>query len=998
MTFLSLCSVTDLRPSLMAKVCVTGWNYVVKTENVIRPHVLLISFLFFLMSATSTYAVDCANHFNIPRQPANNALIAIGQQADVTVIFRHNSVKKYFTNTLNGCFTLSKAIEVMLANTGLKATIDSGGDLIISEKKVHGEIRMENNKRNFLATVIGFFVSAGGVAQESKLTEGGLVMEEVVVTATGYRESLEKAMEIKRYGTGFVDAIVATDIASFPDQNLAEALQRIPGVAIERSGGQGTKVSIRSLGPGYTHSTINGLNAASSSGGRELQYDLFSSDLVQTVSVKKSPTASDEEGGIAGTVAIRTTRPFDYDGFKVVVAAEGAHNSVSEEVDPRLAFLVSNTFADDTVGVLLGLTSEDRTHRANWLEMANNYTFGSLDDDLPDGVDSDAYYLGYSRSSTQLSEQEKRGALLAVQYQPTENLLLGTDIMVGTYQNYGYLYQNQVKFKSASDVISATLQDNATVAASFADVDHFLTSYASLKDTEFWQAGFNADWQSDIWTIKGFAAFAQSDEEETTDKYYYDSVADNGYVLNGHGFDLLTLPDISTYYANLRLGEERTKADEKSMFKLDFERLVDVGWIDNIQFGVSYSGKSTARDKFKGRLGLADSNRFADDDGALAIGDFLPGGNTLISGYDGFPNSFVAVPYEASKAQYGDLDLGATEDIGNYFKIEEDIFAAYLQSDFEFDIAQYPTKLNVGLRYIDTEQSSGGYFSSTEEPIPRKQTVERGYDHWLPSVNMVTEFSDQLNLRLAAATVITRPALSSLTGKFSVNEGNKSISAGNPYLDPTEANQYDVALEYYFAPESLVALGYFYKELKTYETSSSRGTISYNGDTYDYKTTENAEGAVIEGAEFIYQQPFTFLPAPFDGFGLNFNYTYIESTAGTEIAATGAKAPLKNLSRDSFNTVLYYEKAGFDIRFAYNYKGKSVLGINQGSIIYTADDYGQLDISAGYQINDNIKVTLKGINITEEHYYQYSDYGRVQLPYKYISNGRRVSLGVRITW
>jgi iron complex outermembrane recepter protein len=958
---------------------------------------------------------------NVPELNAAEALNLLADQTGATFLFPYDVAQSRQANTVVGRYTLKDALMILLKNSGLSGDLSKKGAIKIT---VVGDARLHNSnegkqlmktKRSILSSVIAFFVGAGGSAYAQgpsgidKKVEGNLILEEVVVTANGYRESLEKALEIKRYGTGFVDAIVATDIASFPDQNLAEALQRIPGVAIERSSGQGKTVSVRSLGSQFTHSTINGLNASSASGKRELQFDLFSSDLVQTVSVKKSPTASDEEGGVGGTVAIRTARPFDYDGFKVVVSAEGAHNSVSDEVDPRMAFLISDTYADDTIGVLLGLTSEDRTHRSNSSEMANNYLIGDLkyfkNDEtgtatLPAGVDPSAYYLGFNRLTAAVNAQEKRGSLLAVQYRPTENLQLGTDIMVGTFRDLKYQYQSEVNFTGTSNLTSATVKENAMVSGTFSDVDHNLTSYNTLKESDFWQAGFNADWQSDIWTIKGLAALAQTEEEESLDKYQYRTKADNGFEASDQNFNLLApQPDISTYYARQRNDEDRTKLDKKSLLQLDFERLVDISWVDNIQFGLSYNRKSTERDKFKGSLNLEDLNAFADADSALPIGDLLPGGNTLLSGQDIFPSSFTIMHFDDIDAQFGGLDLTIKEDVGNYFKIEEDVLAAYIQSDFEFDIARFPTKLNVGLRYADTEQRSGGYFRLRENgtDVATKQTVERGYDNWLPSLNMVTELSDQLMLRFSTATVMTRPALSSLTGKFEVNEENNSISSGNPYLDPLEANQYDLALEYYFAPESLVAVGYFYKDLKTYLTSSDRGTISYNGGTYNYSTTANAEGAVIEGAEFIYQQPFTFLPAPFDGLGVNFNYTYLESTAGTEVSKTGGTASLKGLSRNSFNTVLYYEKIGFDLRFAYNYKGKSVFGVNQGAIVYTTDDYGQLDISAGYQINDNIKVTLKGINVTEEDEYRYSDYGSIQLPYRLVDNGRRVSLGVRIT-
>jgi iron complex outermembrane recepter protein len=935
---------------------------------------------------------------NVPSLKAVDAFNRLAEQTGTEFLFPYDIAETRTTHAVVGTYTVMEALKLMLQNTGLSRGLSEKGAIRIflsdgSSNNQEGT-KTVKAKKNILSSVIAFIVGAGGVqysiAQETE--KNGIVMEEVVVTSTGYRKSLEKAMDLKRNNAAFVDVIVATDIAAFPDQNLAEALQRIPGVAIERSVGQGKKVSIRSLGSAFTHSTINGLNAASSSGGRELQFDIFSSDLIQNVSVSKSPMAQDEEGGVAGVVAIQTARPFDYDGFKMVLSGEGAYNSVSGEKDPRLAFLVSNSFADETIGVLFGLTGEDRTHRSNSVEMANNRT-----DALPGlELEPGTIFMQNGRTIAKMNRSEKRGGLLALQYRPTENLLLGSDIMAGTSQDYKEEYRQESNYKDSVTVTDYTVdENNVLVAATMDNGKNDLKSKTAEKDNDFWQVGFNADWQVDDWNIKGLIALAQTDEVEPISSYEWRNRSEIGFVLNDEYADRIYENDMSQYYARKHYYEERTKEDKKSTVKMDVERMLDISWVDTVQFGLSYSGKSTSRDKFKGNVDYEGNGRFASDDGAVPIGDVIPGGGFEIDGAE-FSSVLMAVPFDVADALYGDLPFTTAEDIGNYFKIEEDVLAAYVQGNMEFDIGRYPTKLNTGLRYVDTEQSSGGYYKSQAEPDPRKHSIERSYDNWLPSLNMKVELSDELFLRFSTARVMTRPALDQLTGKFDIKEDKLEISAGNPYLDPLEADQYDVSLEYYFKPESLVALGYFYKDLKTYLTDSGSEHIMYEGQEYLIKRKINAEGATLQGGEFIYQQPFTFLSAPFDGFGFNFNYTYLESTAGTSIGDTGRSAPLKNLSRNAFNSILYYEKHGFDIRFAYNYKSKSVNGVSGGYVRYN-DSFGQLDMSAGYQINDNIKVTLKGINVTDETNVSFSEIGSRNYPYVLGQQGRRVSLGVRFT-
>ena len=165
---------------------------------------------------------------------------------------------------------------------------------------------LHKNKKSIISNTISkilfgaaFSVSAFSVLAYEEASEKSL--EVIEVTGT-YSKSLEKAIEIKRSDIGFSDSIVATDIADFPEQNLAEALQRMPGVTIERNKGLGSKVNVRSLPSEFTHVSINDLATASGSGGRDVEFDIFASEIIQSVSVKKSPTAADEEGGIAGTL------------------------------------------------------------------------------------------------------------------------------------------------------------------------------------------------------------------------------------------------------------------------------------------------------------------------------------------------------------------------------------------------------------------------------------------------------------------------------------------------------------------------------------------------------------------------------------------------------------------------------------------------------------------------------------------------------------------------
>ena len=208
-------------------------------------------------------------------------------------------------------------------------------------------------------------VALSAVAQESAQQEE---IEEVIVT--GFRQSLSVALDEKRDAVGAIDAIVAEDIADFPDLNLAESIQRVPGVSIARDAGEGRQISVRGLGPQFTRVRINGMEAMSANGGtdaaggtnrdRSFDFNTFASELFNSITIRKTSAAETEEGSLGATVDLRSARPFDYDGFTVVTGVQGSYNDITEDLDPRGAFLISDTFADGKFGALLSVAYTER--------------------------------------------------------------------------------------------------------------------------------------------------------------------------------------------------------------------------------------------------------------------------------------------------------------------------------------------------------------------------------------------------------------------------------------------------------------------------------------------------------------------------------------------------------------------------------------------------------------------------------------------------------------
>ena len=319
--------------------------------------ILFLSIALALQSAavTATAQESRVASEAIPAQPLDRALNDLSRQTGLQFVYNAQQAGNPRTRAMPAGLAPQQALEQLLDGTGLRYRY-------LNDTTVTIEARSDAAPSGTSAVP----VDASAVAFEAAPAgagDAGLQQLERIDVVGSYSRSLEQAVDIKRATIGFSDSIVATDVADFPEQNLAEALQRMPGVTIERDKGLGSRVNVRGLPSEYTHVSINNLATASGSGGRDIEFDIFASEIIQQVTVLKSPTAADEEGGIAGSVQISTARPFDYTGRKLVASVEGAHNSISEEVDPKFSFLASDTWGD--WGGLVSFATAKRSNRTD---------------------------------------------------------------------------------------------------------------------------------------------------------------------------------------------------------------------------------------------------------------------------------------------------------------------------------------------------------------------------------------------------------------------------------------------------------------------------------------------------------------------------------------------------------------------------------------------------------------------------------------------------------
>lgn len=881
-------------------------------------------------------------------------------------------------------------------------------------------------------------------------------IEDIIVTGS-YQRSLEQAIDIKRDNVGFSDAIVATDVANFPEQNLAEALQRIPGVTIERNRGLGGRVSVRGLPSEYTFVSINNLATASGSGGRDVEFDIFASEIIQQVVVQKSPRASDEEGGIAGSVDISTARPFDYRDRQLVASVEGSHNSISDEIDPKISFLASDTWGD--WGALVSFSTARRSNRTDsnsginfrpafrFLEAGGAREAQARATLLRDaGIDLSAADMD-NRDVTgriifqdkvgdrlYMNEQDQWGGTVSLQYRPSSNFSLTFDAMLGGYDTTedeydaaAYSASSRSTFETIHEFDDTTLADQGIVVlrdVSYTATQHEMLSKERLNQTDYAQFATTLEWSGDSWELNAMVGY--SGAEKTLDYANLKHVAygpsrtrwtaNGGETVasaNSGGFDMYSSFDRYLFEAYETTLEQIT--DDKYAAQIDFTQHFALDFfpaLSSVQVGLRYTDKNKERQY--GALNIQGptagssawlNTRRLSDSTLTSSDDLTPGGGYTIRDLTW---SQVSNDYARDTFRYD--GFFTPFNVGDYYEVSEEVLAAYAMADLDFDLGPVPVAVNAGVRYIDTSVTSSGYHqiqtptggtTYTPEPV----TSEGGYDKVLPSFNFSAELTENLILRGAASETLIRPALTDLAYKRTASWNSFRFTDGNPNLEPTFATQWEIGLEQYLDGGGLLSVSYFWKEIDGLVRQALTGVVpnvtKYNANgtidgVYDfdlYQPVNVDEPFEVNGLEFVAVVPFGMFWEPLEGFGINANYTILDSSLmGTSILDIPL-APV-GLAESTYNFTLFYENTRFQARASYNFKDKYVEGIGYEMYPIYRDGYGQVDVSASYELTDNIQLNLEAINLTDERTTGYTM--DPSFPVMDEMSGRRVTFGLRM--
>jgi iron complex outermembrane recepter protein len=907
-------------------------------------------------------------------------------------------------------------------------------------------------------------VANGQETAPDSTPEGAETIEEVVVT--GFRASLNAALSDKRAATGAVDSIRAEDIAKFPDSNLAESVQRVPGVSIARDAGEGRNISVRGLGPQFTRVRINGMEAMSTTGGtdssgganrnRQFDFNVFASELFNSITARKTASAEVDEGSLGATVDLKTARPFDFNEFTMVGGLKAAYNDLGEDVDPRATFLISNTFGDGQFGVLFSAAYAERNlieEGASTVRWDQGSSVGGFNPaSAPTGVTlaqaNAAFHPRIPRYGRLSHEQERLGLTTAFQWQPNDANLINLDLLYSDFKakrDENFMSAFSFSRTAAQGGKPQTLLRQGEIDANgtlvyglFDDVDFRAESRHDELQTKFYSAALSASHElSPSWTLSETVGYSRSDFNnpiQTT--FTLDRSNSDGYSWDYRGSSRLPAFNYNvdvTNPANWTFGPFAGGSSEIRIRPQGVDNTFQVAKVDL---------KWTASDMFALKFGV-DYKKFdfvswEQRRASETVVPVLPAGTTLadlttvLSGFgkglgvpSGTPTAWLIPNYNAMVEAFniysntgtfalGDINNNSAR--GNNRAVTETNQGVFVQGDFTMDWG-IPVRGDIGVRYVKTEQESQGY--TPTGGVAQLATAENDYNEVLPSLNIVGEVSDNLLVRFGAAKVMTRPALGSVTPGGAINlVGNLSVNSGNPQLEPTRAKTYDLSVEWYFQEGALLSGAIFYKDIDTFvqtlveampfnqsglPLSLLAGTPLTGTEVFQFTRPVNTEGGPLKGFELNYQQPFSFLPGKWSNFGTLLNYTYVDSKIDYVTSNTGATPPVENdlvnLSKNAWNATLYYEEGGLSLRTSASYRDRYLTNVPAANAPTIQDAEGtnetlNVDFSASYAINDNLSVSLEGLNLTDEANDQFID-TTADREVVYTHTGRQIFLGAR---
>jgi iron complex outermembrane recepter protein len=879
-----------------------------------------------------------------------------------------------------------------------------------------------------LALVIG---QAPAFAQEAPAEEAA---DEIIVT--GFRASLQNAVNEKKKNDQIVESVSSEDIGKLPDASIGESIARLPGLTSQRQGGRANVISIRGLGPDFSQTLLNGREQTTTGDARGVEFDQYPSEIVSQVVVYKSPTASLLGQGLVGTIDIRTIRPLEYGkqvlaiGGRGTYADLGALNAGSKKYGYRANATFVDQFADDTIGIALAAAYVDEPYQ---LQEFNAWGYAGA------GTAASPNIIGGSKSFVTSSQLKRLGLNGTLQVRVSDTLMVTADAF---YSNFN---DDQSKrgielplgFGAFGTVPTvSTVEDGFATAGTFNNVRGVIRNDIFQRKADIYSFGYNAKYEgNDGWKAVADVSMSKTDRNELSIESYAGTGFNGDDTGNGAsgtiGFQSgtkgtvfdpsLDYSDPTKIFLTDPLGwgggtipqagyyNNRIVEDELKQYRVGVEKEVG-GFIKAFKFGWSYTNRDKSLTPDESLIRLAG--------GATSIP--IPAAELLRPTNLGYLGLGPIVSYDARNLiESGVLTLSRnpSPDIpAKAFSVSEDLMTLYGQADLEQEFGGGVLTGNVGVQAIHTDQSSTGTVFAGG--VARDAKAGASYWDVLPSANLSVRLDSDIVIRLAASRQIQRPRLDDLRVAVSYGTSNVIIggqpaiildgSGGNPRLRPYRANAVDLNIEKYFGNAGVVSVQLFYKDIKSY-IDKTKAPFDFTGfplpvgqppttlqGLLDAPT--NTGGGSLYGAELAFTLPFSNLTSALDGFGITGGAGYTKTKVKD---AAGNVDQIPGYSKYVVNGTAYFEKAGFNTRVSARYRSKFLgdfSGFGGNLARKTALGEMIVDGQIGYDFQPSsalrgLSLYLQGQNLTDERFAAIDNDGNPRKVLDYQIYGRRFLVG-----
>ena len=856
-------------------------------------------------------------------------------------------------------------------------------------------------------------VSNLGYAADTAVAEP----EEIVVT--GMRAALDKALDIKESNDHVMEALSMDDINGTPAVTIAEALIRLPGVNGSRDRGNESQAAIRGLGPRMVFGTVNGREVASPEPGRAIRYEQYPSELVTGAEVYKTQSADLIEGGIAGSINLKTVSPLSYTGPEATIRAGLEQNESGEDIPSynplgnRISASLVEKFGD-SFGWALGVSQQ---RQKNAYASLQGWGFSDPTVFNLDGQGSNGNTPWGMAAEVKKLDTKRDGVLSSMEWKPTDDLDIKYDVLYtkvdfteeqnqtwgqdiglnpGPWSGWGIEDSNQDGTPD-NPLSNVSLVGNHAVAATLngweGQVRHVIADYSQANSGL--TQGLNFSYTGiESWKIDADLSSSTAHRDNYWNAIYLDQYAPTwSYSMIGRpsitapADSPLQHPETASYNW-IGNANEGSRLDDKLLSgQLDFKHDLDAGDMKSLSFGL----RSADREKEVTWTSYSMDRTDVTDNATAA---FFPEGflsSYTMGAFDTLPwlnapsyNRLAGLLYGGAHREM------ATVDASRYWKVDERDNAAYVKLDFEGQLGGLDYNANVGVREVKITTKSYEYNDHVDNGVNDGRDVNNDYSQALPSASLNLNLDDQRKLRFGISRAISRPPLDELrAGQFiSIQQGGNGGSAGNPLLKPFTSDQVDASYEWYFAKESLAAASLYYKKIDNYVGYATVGVTTSQQGTFDVYGPANGKGGYVRGAEFTFQMPFNFLPV--EGFGVYSNYAFAQSDIH-EFAPVGNPLPMGGLARDTATLDLWYSKNGLDARLGWKYHSAYTSSFEwDASKLSTLQAELSLGFSLAYDINEHWNVRFQAYNLTNEpakfyqnnepeNLYRFDDYGRSYL-------------------